>query len=72
MKKKYIVGYEVLIEKDGDSFHAYCPVLKGLHISGDTENDAVTNVKAAVMAYIKSSIKHGDPLPAFISQKEGG
>jgi predicted RNase H-like HicB family nuclease len=53
----------VIIEPDGDSFHAYCPALKGLHSSGDTEEEALQNARDAAMAYLRSLIKHGDPLP---------
>ena len=54
---------QVIIELDGTEFHAYCPALKGLHTSGNTEKEALDNAKDAAIAYIKSLIKHGDPIP---------
>lgn len=54
---------QVIIEPDETGFHAYCPALKGLHTSGDTEKEALENAKDAVIAYLKSLIKHGDPIP---------
>ena len=54
---------QVVIEPDGTEFHAYCPALKGLHTSGNTEKEALNNAKDAAVAYIKSLIKHGDPIP---------
>lgn len=53
----------VVTEPDGPSFHSYCPALKGLHTSGDTEEEALENAKDAIIAYLESLIKHGDPIP---------
>ena len=68
-----IIGFriEVVIEPDEVGFHAYCPALKGLHTSGDTEEDAIENAKDAAIAYLESLMKHGDPIPVGITmQKE--
>lgn len=56
----------IIIEKDGDEYHAYCPVLKGLHTCGETEEEALKNAKNAISAYLFSLIKHGDPIPLGI------
>lgn len=53
----------VVVEPDGDGFHAYCPALKGLHVPGDTEEEALKNAKDAVDGYLRSLIRHGDPVP---------
>ena len=62
-KPKIQVTVEIVIEPDGDAFHAYCPALKGLHTCGDTEEEALKNAQNAVQAYLRSLIKHGDPIP---------
>ena len=31
----------VVVEADGDGYHAYCPAFKGLHAAGETEDDAI-------------------------------
>ena len=54
------------VEPDEDGFHAYCPVLKGLHTCGNTEEEAVNNAVEASLAYLESIIKHGEPFPAGI------
>lgn len=41
------------VEKDGDVYHAYCPNTKGVHAAGDTENEAIENIKIALKAYHK-------------------
>ncbi len=29
--------FTVILEKDGNSFHAFCPAFKGLHVDGKSE-----------------------------------
>lgn len=69
---KPIIGFkvEVIVEPDEGGFHAYCPALKGLHTCGDTKEEALRNAKDAAIAYLQSSIKHGDPIPVGILMRE--
>ena len=71
-ESKPIIGFriEVVVEPDEIGFHAYCPALKGLHTGGDTEEEAVQNVRDAAMSYLQSLIKHGDPIPVGIVVRE--
>lgn len=57
---------EICVEPDGSEFHAYCPALKGLHVSGQTEEEALENAKDAAVAYLHSLLKHNDPIPVGI------
>ncbi|MCL5958665.1 MAG: type II toxin-antitoxin system HicB family antitoxin [Chloroflexi bacterium] len=57
---------EICVEPDGSEFHAYCPALKGVHVSGETEEDAVENAKDAAIAYLHSLLKHHDPIPVGV------
>ncbi|MBI2850898.1 MAG: type II toxin-antitoxin system HicB family antitoxin [Chloroflexi bacterium] len=68
VKTKSKLGFrvQVIVEPDDKGFHAYCPALKGLHTYGDTRIEAVQNAKDAVEVYLKSLIKHGDPIPLGI------
>lgn len=61
---------DIVVEPDGDSFHAYCPALKGLHTCGDTEEEALNNAVQAATAYLRSLIKHGDSIPIGIVHQE--
>ena len=63
MGKGTQVSVVVMIEKDGDGFHAYAPALKGLHVDGATKAEAVKNAEEAVGAYLESLVKHGEALP---------
>lgn len=67
-RHKRIIGFRVgvVVEPDDVGFHAYCPALKGLHTCGDTEQEALQNAKDAAIAYLRTSIKYGDPIPVGI------
>ncbi len=60
---------ELVIEPDGDGFHVYAPALKGMHVGGDTEEEALQNAEDAALAYLRSLIKHGDPIPLAAVQE---
>ncbi len=54
---------DIIVEPDDDGYHAYCPALKGLHVSGATMEEALQHARDAAVAYLRSLIKHGDPIP---------
>ena len=54
------------VERDGDEFYAYCPQLQGVHVSGETLEEALNNAKDAANAYLDSTITNGDPLPLCV------
>jgi len=60
---------EITIEPDGDGFYAHCPAFKGLHTCGATEEEALSNAKDAIGAYICSLIKHDEPIPKGVKKK---
>jgi len=62
-KKTIKIRVDIIVEPDEGGFHAYCPALKGLHVGGDTEEKALQNARSAAIAYVRSLIKHNDPLP---------
>lgn len=68
-KRQLTINFEVgvIIDPDEDEFHAYCPSLKGVHTFGRTEEEAETNMREAVSAYILSLIKHKDPIPLCLT-----
>ena len=57
------ISISVVVEQDEGAFHAYAPALKGLHVDGATEKEALKNAVAAVQCYLESLVSHGDPLP---------
>ena len=64
MKYKTIkIEVDIFIEKDGNAWHAFCPVFKGLHAEGTTINETIKNAHTTIIEYIKSYIRHNDPIP---------
>lgn len=57
------LSFTVVVEQDGNSFHAYCPGLKGIHVDGDTHKEALENASEAVRLYVASMIRNGEALP---------
>ncbi len=62
-KAQQHVSVQIVVANDEGAFHAYAPALKGLHVDGATQEEAVENVKEAIAVYLESLHKHGDPLP---------
>ncbi len=60
---------QVVIKPDESGFHAYCPALKGLHVGGATEEEALQNARDAAIAYLNSLVKHGEPIPLGVGSK---
>ena len=62
--------YRVIIEQDEDDvFVARCPTLPGCVSQGRTRNEAVSNIKDAIAAYLESLRKHNEPIPPPISEE---
>ena len=53
----------VIVEPDDHGFHAYCPAFEGLHIDGETVEQAIERTVDALEWYLRSLERHGDPLP---------
>ena len=73
LKRQKTQAYEILavIEKEEDgNYHGFCPAFKGLHTSGKTVDETIENLKDAAVAYLRSLIKHGDPIPVGPFLKE--
>ncbi|MHB1441021.1 MAG: type II toxin-antitoxin system HicB family antitoxin [Cuniculiplasma sp.] len=56
--------YTVILEEGEDGYIvAHVPALKGCHTQGKTKEDAMTNAREAIEAYLGSLRKHNEPLP---------
>jgi antitoxin HicB len=53
-----------LSEKDGGGFLIEYPDLPGCVSDGSTPEEAARHGRDAVKAYLRSCLKHGDPIPA--------
>ena len=56
--KRLRLKLTVIIEQDDGAWHAFCPALKGLHVDGDTQEEALTNAIEAAKVYINSLAMH--------------
>lgn len=45
--------YSVVINKSEYGYDAHCPVLPGCHSQGDTLEEAIENVKDAIITYLQ-------------------
>jgi predicted RNase H-like HicB family nuclease len=48
----YKVG--VVIEKDENGYYAFCPELEGCQSQGDSFEEALQNIKEAIVLYLES------------------
>ena len=60
MAELITVDVEVLIitEPDGEGFHAWSPQLPGLHVGGETMEEATQNAQDGARLYLESLLRH--------------
>jgi len=64
--------YRVLIEQDEDgAYVAEVPSLPGCITQGATRDEALSNVREAIGAYLASLEEHGEPVPPPILEEIG-
>lgn len=62
--------FRVLIERDEDGvFVATAPALPGCVSDGATREEALNNIREAIILYLESLEAHGDPIPPSISEE---
>jgi predicted RNase H-like HicB family nuclease len=61
--------FRVTLTPDDDGvFVVECPALPGCISQGKTRDEAMTNIREAIQGYLESLKKHGDPIPAPITE----
>lgn len=60
---RLILSVRVVVEKDSDGFHAFCPAFKGVHVYGASKDEAVKNALQAVQIHLNTLIRNREPLP---------
>ena len=60
--------YRIILEPDPEDggYVAHCPALPGCYSQGDTREDAISNAREAIAAYIGSLRKDGLPIPGDV------
>lgn len=57
-------NFTVILERQpAGGFHVYCPTLKGCHSEGETEEEAMQNIREAIEVYLDSLLAHNEPIP---------
>ncbi len=54
--------FAAVIEKDADGYYAFCPELQGCHTSGDTYEQARSNLADAVRLHIEDRLAAGEEI----------
>jgi len=61
--------YRVVIEKDEDGvFVAECPSLPGCISQGQSREEALENIRDAMLGYLESLRKHNEPVPPALDE----
>ncbi|MDQ6632446.1 MAG: type II toxin-antitoxin system HicB family antitoxin [Verrucomicrobiota bacterium] len=56
--------YTVILERESvGGYHVFCPALKGCHSEGETEQEALKNIREAMEVYLESLAAHNEPIP---------
>jgi predicted RNase H-like HicB family nuclease len=57
--------FRVVVEPDGERWHAYCPALvrQGGATWGYTQQEAVKNIQEVVQMVVASLLEHGEAVP---------
>jgi predicted RNase H-like HicB family nuclease len=55
--------YLVVIEREGDSWGAFCPDLPGIGVVGDTRDEVEQLVRDAVVFHLDGLRRAGEPIP---------
>ncbi len=58
--KEIVLGVDVVVEPDNPGYHAYAPAFKGLHVDGDTVEEALQNARDAIELYVQDMIECGE------------
>lgn len=68
---KLVFIVPIIVEFDVVNYHSYSPALKGLHMDGETEKEALKNARQAAHAFLKIMIQDEIPIPLVIVSREG-
>ena len=63
MKVKEVMKYTVIIEKGDMSYGAYVPDLPGCIAAGETEEEALTLIKEAIVFHLEGLKEEGRDIP---------
>jgi len=62
------IKFCAVVELDCDLFHAYAPDFKGVHVCGETAEEALYALHGATCLYLASLAKHSEPVPLGLAE----
>lgn len=71
MRDTIVHRYRVIFEHEKDGgYSVHCPTLKGCHSEGDTYDEALANIREAIVGWLEVAQEFGDPIPESDELKE--
>ena len=61
--KSRVYHFSVVIEKDKDGYFAFTPELQGCYSQGDTYEEAIENIKDAIVLHVEDRLDSGEEVP---------
>ena len=58
-----VYRFSVVIEKDKDGYFAFTPELQGCYSQGDTYEEAMENIRDAIVLHIGDRLESGEEIP---------
>ena len=58
-----VYRFSVVIEKDKEGFFAFTPELQGCYSQGDTCEQAIENIRDAIVLHIEDRLDSGEKVP---------
>ena len=58
-----VYRFSVVIEKDRDGYFAFTPELQGCYSQGDTCEQAIENIRDAIVLHIEDRLDSGEEVP---------
>lgn len=58
-----VYRFSVVIEKDKDGYFAFTPELQGCYSQGDTCEQAIENIRDAIVLHIEDRLDSGEEVP---------
>jgi predicted RNase H-like HicB family nuclease len=64
MAHRQTMSFRVVLEREADGrYSVYCPALPGCASQGDSETEALENIREAIELYVEACEQEGRPLP---------
>ena len=55
--------FSVVIEKNKDGYFAFTPELQGCYSQGDTYEEAIENIRDAIILHVEDRLESGEEVP---------